>query len=118
MSTKAKVDPATERVLATVDDDELAARYPDRTHFIAANSPDQGQLATRALFAGDPVAIIYPDGREVLMRPEQVAGVAALFLFVAAFFLRRGRRKPQEDAQLPPRTHIEARDSRGHPIAA
>jgi hypothetical protein len=112
-----ETDPATERVLATLGDDALADRYPARTHFISAENPEQGQMATRALFDGDPVAIIHADGHEVLLRPEHVGGLAALFLVCALFFLRL-RRRPDEVIQLPPRTRIEARDSHGHPIAA
>ena len=40
MSRDAKTDPATERVLASIDDEGLAARYPNRTHFISADNPD------------------------------------------------------------------------------
>jgi hypothetical protein len=112
-------DPAVEKVIATITDEELADRYPDRAHFIAAGNPDQGQLATRALFAGDPVVIVYADGREVLMRPEHVGGLAALFLVAAAFLIRLRRGTADDtDVQLPPRTHVEARDSSGHSVAA
>lgn len=54
MSRDAKTDPATERVLASIDDEGLAARYPNRTHFISADNPNQDEMATRALFDGDP----------------------------------------------------------------
>lgn len=119
MSEKVQ-DPAVEKVLATIGDEELAARYPDRTHFIAAGNPHQGEMATRALFAGEPVAIAYPDGHELLIRPEEVGGIGALFLILASFFLRhRSRRNTgAEVIQLPPRARVEARDSRGEPIAA
>lgn len=96
----------------------MAARYPNRAHFISADNPHQGEMATSALFSGDPVVIVYPDGRELLVRPEHVGGIAALFLVVAAFFLKHRRRKEVDVVQLPPRARIEARDSTGHPIAA
>lgn len=116
--TGSNADPAVERAIASIGDAELAARYPDRTHFISAENPDQGEMATKALFAGDPVAIVYPDGHELLMRPEHARGVAALFLGAAAFFLKHRRRREADAVQLPPRARIEARDSAGHPIAA
>ncbi|HEX4306449.1 MAG TPA: hypothetical protein VHZ54_10450 [Solirubrobacterales bacterium] len=119
MSTEPHIDAATARVLATIEDDRLAGRYPDRAHFIAAENPDQGQIATRALFSGDPVVIVYPDGHELLIRPEEARGIAALFLLFAAFFtLRRSRRHAGDLIQLPPRAHLEARDASGLPIAA
>jgi len=111
-------DAAVEKVIASIGDTELAARYPDRTHFISADSPDHGLMATKALFDGDPVALVYSDGHELLVRPEHVGGVSAIFLAAAAFFLRHRRRKSADVVQLPPRARIEARDSAGHPIAA
>jgi MYXO-CTERM domain-containing protein len=75
-------------------------------------------MATRALFSGDPVVIVYPDGRELLVRPEHVGGIAALLLIAAAFFLRHRRRRQGDVVQFPLRARIEARDSTGHPIAA
>lgn len=117
MSHDPNIDAATERVLAGIADEELAARYPNRAHFISADNPHQGEMATRALFDGDPVVIVYPDGHELLVRPEQAHGFARWSLAVAALLLRL-RRRDQGTVQLPPRAHIEARDSGGHQIAA
>lgn len=115
--TGQSVDPAVERVIAGIGDAELAARYPDRTHFISADNPAQGEMATEALFAGDPVVIVYPDGHELFVLPEHARGVAAFFLNAAAFFLRHRRSRKASSVQLPPRARIEARDSAGHSIA-
>jgi hypothetical protein len=117
MTRDRNLDPATERVIASIGDEELAARYPERAHFIDAENPEQEKLATRALFEGDPVVIVYPDGHELLVRPERAVGVAAMLLAMAAFFLRFKLREAG-GVQLPPRVRIEARDSSGHPIAA
>lgn len=117
-SGDSKLDAATQRVLAGIEDPALAARYPDRTHFISSTHPDQGEMATRALFAGEPVLLVFPDGHELLMTPEHARGVAGLFLLAAAFWLRVRRRKASTDAVQFPLTHIEARDSGGQPIAA
>jgi hypothetical protein len=110
-------DAAVEKVIASISDEELAARYPDRTHFISASSPAHGEMASRALSDGDSVAIVYSDGHELLIRPEEIGGIVALFLLLAAFFLRH-RHKNADVIQLPPRARIEARDATGHPIAA
>ena len=111
-------DAAVERVIAGIGDAELAARYPDRAHFISAENPAQGEMATEALFAGDPVVIVYPDGHELLVHPEHARGVAALLLIAAAFFLKHRRSREAGSVQFPPRARIEARDATGHPIAA
>jgi hypothetical protein len=75
-------------------------------------------MATQALFDGDPVVIVYPDGHELLVRPEHAAGITAFLLLLAAFFWKLRRRHRGDVVQLPPRARIEARDSSGHPIAA
>jgi len=116
MSRDTNIDPATERVLAGIGDEELAARYPNRAHFIAADNPHQGEMATRALFEGDPVVIVYPDGHELLVQPEQARGFARWSRAVAALLLRF-RDLDRGALQLPSRAHIEARDAGGHPIA-
>ena len=113
-----KIDPATQRVLAGIEDPALAARYPDRTHFISSGHPDQGEMATRALFAGDPVVVVFPDGHELLVTPEHARGFAGLLLLAAAFLHRFRRSKPDTDAVQFPLARIEARDSAGQPIAA
>jgi hypothetical protein len=118
MSSDANIDPATQRVLATIGDEELASRYPNRTHFIAAENPHQSAMATDALFAGDPVAIVYADGHELLMEPNRATGFAALLLLAVGLLLKLQHRKQDDVVQFPPRARIEARDAHGHPIAA
>ena len=114
-----RTDPATQKVLAGIEDAKLAARYPDRAHFISVGHPDQGEMATRALFAGDPVVLVYPNGHEVLITPEHARGLAGIFLLFAVLVLRLRRKKdPDLRVQFPPRTRIEARDSSGQPLAA
>lgn len=119
MSAEDGLDSATRKVLATIDDPSIVERYPDRTHFISAPNPAQGEMATRALFAGDPVVLVYPDGHELLITPEQTRGLAGLFLFAATLLIRwRRRYRDTETIQFPPGTKIEARDSAGTPVAA
>src|ERR1044072_327517 len=69
MTRDPKADPATERLIACIEDEELAARYPGRTHFISADDPHHGTMAVGALREGDPVALVYRDGCELLIRP-------------------------------------------------
>jgi hypothetical protein len=111
---------AVEKLLAGIEDPQLDARYPNRAHLIAADNPHFGQMTTRALFHGDPVVLIYPDGREIVFTPERAGGVVALFLLLAAAWMwLRSRKAGQADViQLPPRTRIELRDSAGLPLAA
>lgn len=119
-ATENELTPAVKKVLAGIEDEELAARYPNRAHFIDATDPRHGEMTTKALLAGDPVVLVYPDGREMLMTPERATAGLALVLFILALgWLRVRSRKPGDRVvQLPPRTRIEARDSRGLPTAA
>ena len=118
--------PATEasvrKVLEGIKDPELAARYPTRTHFIGADHPHSGAMATRALFQGDPVVLVYSDGRELLFTPEAVKGIVGLLLLLAAGWTwlrsRLGKAADADVIQFPPRTRIEPRDSHGLPLAA
>lgn len=118
MSQDSHTDSATEKVLAGIRDEELAARYPNRTHFISAENPHHGAMATRALLDGDPVVIAYADGHELLVRPEQTARLLTILFAFASFLWRLHWRHRGDVLQFPPRAHIEARDSTGHPIAA
>jgi hypothetical protein len=119
--TDGSQSPALERLLAVAKDDAHALRYPPRTHFVDATNPSQAEIVTRELFRGDPVALIRPDGTEVLFTPETVRGVVAVLMILAgAWLILRGRRK-EHDApvyELPARTRVEVRDAAGTPIAA
>lgn len=70
MNRDPKSDPTAERLIACIEDEELAARYPGRTHFISADDPNQGTMAVSALCEGDPVALVDRDGYELLIRPD------------------------------------------------
>ncbi len=70
MTADAYTDAATARVIVTIFDEDLAASYPNRAHFIAAEHPDQEEMTSQALSEGDPVAIVYADGDELLIYPE------------------------------------------------
>ena len=118
------MSPATEasvrKVLDGIEDPELASRYPKRTHLIPADNPKSGTMVTRALFGGDPAVLVYPDGREILFTPERASGLLAIVLLIgcALIWVRSRRGKDAEIIQFPPRTRIEARDSRGISLAA
>jgi hypothetical protein len=113
------IGPAARKVLAMIEDPELDARYPSRTHFIDAQNPHQALMTSRALFSGDPVVVVHPNGQEVLFTPEPIRGLAALFFLAGLLWLnRRARSSTAELIQLPPRTQVEVRDTAGLPLAA
>jgi hypothetical protein len=78
------------RVIAWGQDDEVADRYPNRVHFIAADSPWHGESVHRAFSEGHPVVLVFPNGDEVVIEPGE-NGIPA---------------------------RVEVRDSAGRPLAA
>jgi hypothetical protein len=113
------LSPAIRKVLATIEDSELEARYPNRTHFVDAGNPNQAILVSRALLAGDPVVVVFPDDREVLFTPQQTHGFVGAILLVAVLWLKfRERSSTGKLIQLPPRTRVEVRDHSGLSVAA
>jgi hypothetical protein len=106
---------ATERLIAAALDPD---RYPDGTAFIPADADDVEAMLTSSFAERRPVAIIYPDGREMVATPE--AGVVAWSLLLLARvvtgFLRR-RRLGRDQLSAPsvevPRTYrVEIRRER------
>lgn len=89
MSHADTFDLITERVLAWMEEEQVSDRYPNRAHFIAADHPEHGKMASDTLAEGDPVVLVFPDGYELLIQPGENGAV-----------------------------EVEARDSTGEPIAA
>lgn len=47
-------------------------RYPDGTVFIGSDQRDVGEILTKAIGELQPIAISYPDGREVIVEAVSV----------------------------------------------
>jgi hypothetical protein len=92
-------------------------RYPDGTVLIPADSADTSTLITRAIADRRPMALVFPDGSDIVARPPDNHGLGLLILLLllgVADFLRRKR----NDATFVPRewvTEFHAADKRGEP---
>jgi hypothetical protein len=78
-------------------DPESNERYPDGTVLIPADSPDASGLMSRAIDERKPVAVVFPDGSDVVARPPAASGPALLVvigLLWLADHLRRKRDRP------------------------
>jgi hypothetical protein len=100
---------ANERLVEAVLDPD---RYPEGTTFIAADQEGFDSILTEAVGDHRPVAIIYPDGREIVAAPRGCA---------LAFFehLLTRHREPKHGAPaipLPADYQVELRD--GQALAA
>jgi len=72
-------------------------RYPDGTVLIPADSPDASALMSQAIEKRRPIAIVFPDGSDVVARPPTASGPALLVvlgLFWLADRLRSKRDRP------------------------
>jgi len=79
-----------ERVIAWGQSDEIADRYPNKVHFIAADDTEYALHVRQAFSEGDPVVLVFPNGDEVVIEPGQNGTPA----------------------------RVEVRDSDGEPLAA
>lgn len=88
------VDPASDK------------RYPDGTVLIPADSPDASTSISRAIDERRPIAIVYPEGREIVAAPR--GGALAL---LGRILVRR--REPMHNTSalpLPADYRVEVRD--------
>jgi hypothetical protein len=113
------VDAAARLVASLPEDPERAERYPNGTVFIASDLPDAGRTFERAIREKRPVALVFPDGSDVVSRPPS-GNAVALFLLAAITFLAvraSGRREAvlvgDEPLYFPPSWATEA-----HPAPA
>jgi len=69
-ATNAAVDLLTRIAVDPENDD----RYPDGTILIPADSPDVSVLIVRAVDERRPMALVLPDGSDVVYRPQDDTG--------------------------------------------
>jgi hypothetical protein len=72
-------------------------RYPDGTALIPADSPDASVSMSRAIEKRRPIAIVFPDGSDVVARPPTASGpvlAVVVGLLWLAEHIRRRRDRP------------------------
>ena len=72
-------------------------RYPDGTVLIPADSPDASVSMSRAIEKRRPIAIVFPDGSDVVARPPTASGpvlAVVIGLLWLAEHIRRKRDRP------------------------
>jgi hypothetical protein len=88
-ATDAAADLLTRIAIDPVNDE----RYPDGTVLIPSDSPDVSTLISRAIEERRPIALVFPDGADVVARPPVGHGfalaLAVRLLAVAELFGRR-----------------------------
>jgi hypothetical protein len=102
---------ANKRLIEAVTDPD---RYPEGTAFIAADQEGFGAILAEAVAEHRPLAIVYPDGREIVAAPR--GGALAFFehLLTRRRESKGERREPV--VPLPADYQVEIRDRQ--PLAA
>jgi hypothetical protein len=96
---------ANERLIEAATD---PARYPEGTAFIAADQEHFGVVLAEAVAEHRPLAIIYPDGREIVAAPRG----GALAFVEHLLERRRGSKGEQPSVPLPADYQVEIREQR------
>lgn len=76
-------------------------RYPDGTILIPADSPDASVLISRAIRDRKPIALVFPDGSDIVARPPEVTGLALLILLGVLWLVDRAGRKRDRPTFVP-----------------
>jgi hypothetical protein len=76
-------------------------RYPDGTVLIPADSPDASVLMSRAIDKRRPIAIVFPDGSDVVARPPAAPGPVLALVIGLLWLAERIRRKRDRPTFLP-----------------
>jgi hypothetical protein len=101
-------------------DPDSDQRYPDGTVLIPADSPDASTLMSRAIDGGRPIAIVFPDGSDVLARPPGASGLALLVVVGLLWLADHVRRKRDRPTFVPREwvTEFHSARSAGEPKIA
>lgn len=87
-STKG-TDKAFDRLIEAAVDPAIGDRYPSGTSFIASDLPSFPALLNDRLNRGLPVAVVFPDGRELIFSGMSggtaTVGAAASFVVTTSF---------------------------------
>lgn len=93
-------------------------RYPDGTVLIPADSPDASTLMSRAIKKRRPIAIVFPDGSDVVARPPTASGPALLVVTGLLWLAEHVRRKRDRPTFVPREWVTEFHAAGEHKVAA
>lgn len=94
---------ANERLIEAATDPD---RYPEGTTFIAADQEGFGAILAEAVAEHRPLAIVYPDGREIVAAPRG----GALAFFEHLLTRRRELQSDRPSVPLPADYQVEIRE--------
>ena len=96
-------------------------RYPDGTVLIPADSPDASVSMSQAIEKRRPIAIVFPDGSDVVARPPTASG-PLLAIVIGLLWLAEHIRRKRDRPTFVPREWVTefhaAGVPSGHKLAA
>jgi len=106
---RSKNTPATDAAFDLLSeiavDPSSDERYPDGTVLIPADSPDASVSMSRAIKMRRPIAIVFPDGSDVVARPPTSSG-AALMVVTSLLWLAEHIRRRRDRPSFVPREWV------------
>ena len=95
------VDASFELLSRIAADRENDSLYPHGTVLVPADSPDASIAIARAIEERKPVALVFPDGSDVVARPPVSHGLRLFAALVLLWAVNRLARKPDQPTFVP-----------------
>jgi hypothetical protein len=76
-------------------------RYPDGTVLVPADSADTSLVIARAIDEKKPIALVFPDGSDVVARPPEVTGLVLALVLGLLWLTDRASRKRDRPTFVP-----------------
>jgi hypothetical protein len=76
-------------------------RYPDGTVLVPADSPDTSVVIARAIDEKKPIALVFPDGSDVVARPPEVTRLVLAIVVGLLWLADRASRKRDRPTFVP-----------------
>jgi hypothetical protein len=86
------------RIAVDPDSDD---RYPSGTVLIPADSRDASTLISQAIRDGKPIALVFPDGSDVVARPPEATGLVLIVVLDILWLVDRASRKRDRPTFVP-----------------
>jgi len=80
---------------------ESGERYPNGTVLVPADSADTSALIARAIGERKPIALVFPDGSDLVARPPELTGPALLIVLGLIWLADRASRKRDRPTFVP-----------------
>ncbi|HYM56171.1 MAG TPA: hypothetical protein VES97_12480 [Solirubrobacteraceae bacterium] len=94
-------DAAFELLARVAVDPESDERYPDGTVLVPADSADTSAVISRAIGERRPIALVFPDGSDVVARPPEVTGLALVVVLGLLWLADRAGRRRDRPTLVP-----------------